>query len=138
MFAVKRNFGARHSGAPASARHTLRLRPRRLRTEPLEDRRMLAVVTVDNNLDVVNGDTSSIANLVASDGGDGIALREALEAANNTLGADDVLFDGGLSGQTILLGSTELSITDAVTIRRHGTGHERHNRCPAKLAGAEH
>ena len=38
--------------------------------EALEDRRLLATVTVGNSLDLVNGDTSSIANLIASPGVD--------------------------------------------------------------------
>ena len=82
---TKRTFKASSSRRPS-------LRLRRLRSEPLEDRRMLAAVTVDNNLDLVNGDTSSIANLIANDGGDGIALREAIDAANNTLGGDEIQF----------------------------------------------
>ena len=81
---------------------------------------MLAVVTVDNDLDLVNGDTSSIAALLLDDGGDGIALREALDAANNTVGADDVNFDGGLTGSTILLGGTQLTVTEGVTITGPG------------------
>ncbi len=89
---------------------------RSLRFEPLEDRRLLAVVTVGNTLDVVNGDTSSIANLIANNGGDGISLREAITAANNTAGADTVLFDHSLSGQSIAINSQLPTITDSLTI----------------------
>lgn len=89
---------------------------RPLSFEPLEDRRMLASVTVGNNLDVVNGDTSSIANLIAGDGGDGISLREAILAANATAGADGITIAAALSGQTITLGGTELQLTEALTI----------------------
>jgi hypothetical protein len=89
---------------------------RRLRIEPLEDRRLLANVTVGNVLDVVNGNTSSIANLIANNGGDGISLREAVLAANATAGADSVLFASSLSGATITLGGTEIAITEALTI----------------------
>ncbi|MEZ6071918.1 MAG: right-handed parallel beta-helix repeat-containing protein [Pirellulales bacterium] len=93
----------------------------RLGHEPLEDRRVLSAVTVTNNLDLVNGDTTSIAALLANDGGDGIALREAIEAANNTLGADEITFDFGHDGpETILLGLGELEITDDVTITGDG------------------
>jgi CSLREA domain-containing protein len=42
---------------------------------------MLAAVSVTNDLDAVNGDTSSITTLVADNGGDGISLREAVIAA---------------------------------------------------------
>ncbi|MCH7751700.1 MAG: hypothetical protein IH898_06040, partial [Planctomycetes bacterium] len=91
---------------------------RRLHVEALEDRRMLALVTVTNDLDVVNGDTSSIANLIASDGGDGIALREAIEAANMDATADTIDFAAGLDGSTILLtvANGDLDITQALTI----------------------
>jgi len=89
---------------------------RPLRLEALEDRRLLAAVTVGNALDVVNGNTASIAALIASPGGDGISLREAILAANATAGADVINFAANLSGQTITLGGTELAITEALTI----------------------
>jgi hypothetical protein len=44
------------------------------------------------------------------------SLREAIDFANNNLGADTILFDGSLSGQTITLGGTELEITEGLTI----------------------
>ena len=87
---------------------------RRLWFEPLEDRRMLAVVTVGNDLDLANGVTSSIASLIADDGGDGISLREALAAANANAGTDTITF--GLSGQVITPGSALPQITESVVI----------------------
>jgi hypothetical protein len=57
----------------------------------------LANVTVSNMNDVVNGNTASIAALVASDGGDGISLREAILAANADSAADVINF-GSLTG----------------------------------------
>ena len=51
-----------------------------------------ANITVTTTVDEVNGNTSSIANLIATPGGAGISLREAIIAANNTAGADTVLF----------------------------------------------
>ena len=100
---------------------------RPMRLETLEDRRMLAVVTVGNTLDLENGDTSSIANLIASDGGDGISLREAITAANNTanvMDADTItfdpnIFDGGASS-LIRLNGTELAITESLIIDASG------------------
>jgi len=86
---------------------------RRLRVEQLEDRRMLAVITVDSLDDnlIVNGE---------------VTLREAIVAANTnvsvdgsaagSVGADTILFDAALAGQTITLGGTELQITEALTI----------------------
>ncbi len=91
-------------------------RSRRLRIEPLEDRRLLAGVTVGNNLDVVNGVTTSIVALIAMPGADGISLREAILAANATAGADTITFAPSMSGQTITLGGSQLEITEALTI----------------------
>ena len=54
---------------------------------------------------------------MASDGGDGITLREAVAAANNTSGADTITFDASLSGNTVgLLSLTELGITETLMI----------------------
>ena len=65
---------------------------------------MLAVVTVDTNLDTV-------------DFNDGVtSLREALFATNLIGGDDTIDFDAALDGQTILLTAGELAITDALTI----------------------
>jgi len=44
-------------------------RPRKLRFEYLEQRRLLAVVSVSNKLDIVNGATASIEALLNDDGG---------------------------------------------------------------------
>ena len=57
------------------------------------------IVTTDS--DVSNGETSSVAGLVANPGDDGISLREAIEATNNDPGSYYVRFDGVLSGATI-------------------------------------
>ena len=52
-----------------------------------------AIVTVDTTSDDSDGDTSSIANLLADPGKDGkISLREAIEAANNS-GGGTIEFD---------------------------------------------
>jgi hypothetical protein len=53
-----------------------------------------ATVTVNSTTDVSDGDISSIANLIASPGGDAvISLREAITAANNTSGDDTIVFN---------------------------------------------
>jgi len=53
-----------------------------------------ASVTVNSTTDVSDGDTSSIANLIANPGFDGvISFREAIEAANNTAGSDSIAFN---------------------------------------------
>ena len=93
---------------------------RRLAVEPLEERRMLAVVTVTNTLDVSNGNVASIADLLADDGGDGVSLREAIQAANNTAnngGPDEIEFNiPGAGVQTIQPASPLPAINDAVIV----------------------
>src|SRR3954464_10630239 len=87
--------------------------------ESLEDRRMLAVLTVNSLLDTT----------VAADGL--VTLREAIVASNTDTatdlgaigsGADTIAFAPGLTG-TITLGGTEIQITDAVTINGPGAAN---------------
>ncbi|WP_039962012.1 beta strand repeat-containing protein, partial [Kamptonema sp. PCC 6506] len=74
----------------------------------------MATVSVTTTNDLVDGTTSSIANLIASPGADGkISLPEAIVAANNTAGADAIDLTG-VSG-TITLASS-LSINNSVSI----------------------
>lgn len=81
---------------------------RRLCAELLEDRRQLAAVTVTTHLDVVNA-------------GDGLtSLREAIQTTNAAAGADEIYFDAALSGQTIVLQTGQLKITDHLTINGLG------------------
>ncbi len=81
-----------------------------------------ATVNANQTSDVVNGDTSSVANLIASDGGDGISLREAIIATNNTFGADTIILSFGNYNLSIagtgedLSVTGDLDITDALTI----------------------
>ena len=101
-------------------------RQRKLAVEMLEDRRLLALVTVDTTDDENDGDTSSIANLIATPGGTGISLREAIIAANNTAGADDITLPAGtytltIAGQLEDAGATgDLDISDDLTITGAG------------------
>jgi hypothetical protein len=79
----------------AHARLSSRLhRLRHLSFDQLEERRMLTTtITVNSTTDLADGDSSSIANLIASPGMDGaISLREAIKAANNTPGHDIIAF----------------------------------------------
>jgi len=86
----------------------------------LEERQMLASVTVSNATDLTNADTSSISALIANDGGDGISLREAIVASNNTAGEDSIDFDGsvfsGGAASLIRLVQGELEITESLSI----------------------
>ena len=62
--------------------------------EALEDRRMLAAITVNTAADLVDGNTTSISGLIANPGADGaISLREALVAADRTSDTDTITFD---------------------------------------------
>jgi len=76
---------------------------RRLRCEPLEDRRMLSVFTVTNTND---GPVAAAGDLPGS-------LRQAIFNANANPGDDVVLFDASLSGQTITLTNGVLTVNDA-------------------------
>ena len=93
---------------------------RSCRVEALEPRALLSTVTVSTANDVLDGDTSSIANLVANPGGDGmISLREAITAANNSPGLDIISFNIPGSGvQTIMPKYFLPAITSPVEI--HG------------------
>ncbi len=71
---------------------------RPLRFESLEDRRLLANVTVSNLNDVVDGDVTSIAALIATPGADGISLREAILAASTNAAADTIDFAPSVTG----------------------------------------
>jgi hypothetical protein len=107
---------ANRKGSPRCRRRT---RSHRLGCEPLEDRRLLAVITVTSALDGV------------ADDGD-ITLRKAIVAANNdTLadsvegqqrgdGVDTIHFDSALLGQTITLTEGQLQITAPVTVEGLG------------------
>ncbi len=78
------------------------------------------IVTVDTTIDENNGDTSSIAALIATPGGAGISwLREAIIAANNTandISPDEIHFSIGTGAQTITPLSALPLITDTVVI----------------------
>jgi len=84
---------------------------RRLRLEPLEDRCLLALVTVTTLADTVNFN-------------DGVtSLREAIFATNTVPGADTIDFAPSLFANgpgTILLTQGELRITDSLTINGPG------------------
>jgi predicted outer membrane repeat protein len=94
---------------------------RRLRFEPLEDRRLLANVTVGNTNDVVNGTATSIAALIATPGADGISLREAILAANADAAADTIDFSVTGTIQLTDVGHAgEVVISDHLTINGPG------------------
>ncbi|MGA3015699.1 MAG: hypothetical protein ABSF62_01175 [Bryobacteraceae bacterium] len=63
------------------------------------------VITVANATVAVNGDTSSVAALVANPGSDGISLQEAVMATNNDPGTWVIQFAPALKGSTISVDS---------------------------------
>ncbi|HVE71945.1 MAG TPA: right-handed parallel beta-helix repeat-containing protein [Thermoanaerobaculia bacterium] len=88
-------------------------------------------ITVTSSGDVVDGDVSSSAALLARPGSDGISLREAMTAA----GSGDVIeFARALESATIFIGTPLPEVTrKGVTIR----GFDRPDRTPAiTLSGA--
>jgi hypothetical protein len=100
---------------------------RNLHVEWLEDRRLLATVTVSTWIDENNGDIDSIGELIANPGGAGISLREAVLAANATAGADIINFNSSFNvPRTIqfVAPATEnshLVVTDHLTINGPGS-----------------
>ena len=84
-----------------------------------------ASVTVSTTVDEVNGNTTSIANLIATPGGAGISLREAIIAANNTPGADVITLPAGTYtltrvGNDATCQNGDLDINDSLTINGAG------------------
>jgi hypothetical protein len=63
-------------------------------------------ITVTTNADIINGNVSSVAGLLANPGPDGIALREAIEATNNDPGEYTIRFATQLDDTTIYTGGT--------------------------------
>ena len=88
---------------------------------------VLATLTVSTTADVVDGNTSSIAALLGAKGADGsISLREAIIAANNTAGADQIMLLAGTymfssAGNDDLSAVGDLDIRDALTITGAGS-----------------
>lgn len=81
----------------------------RPKLQSLEDRRLLAVVAVDTDQDVVDSND------------DVTSLREAIAATNAMSGGDEIVFDIGLDEPaTILLQHGQLEVTDALTITGPG------------------
>lgn len=60
-----------------------------------------ADLVVTNASDIVNGDTSRLTALIANPGPDGISLREAILAVNNSHVPASIDFDAALAGSTI-------------------------------------
>src|SRR5262245_41209997 len=102
----RRSRPGRAAARRADSRRSAPLRFRTPSFEVLEDRRLLAVFTVNSNLDVVNN-------------ADGVlTLREAVAAANaNPTTFDTVNFAASLNGQTIQLSSLgEIGIVGTMAI----------------------
>ncbi len=83
---------------------------------------LMATINVTTTDDVVNGDTTSVAALIANPGADGISLREAILAANADSGADTINLTAGVYTLSIAgdmedsAATGDLDITSNVTI----------------------
>jgi len=105
--------------SPARNRRLAHKQANALSFEKLEARQLLATVTVSNTTDLINApNVNSISALIASDGGDGISLREAIAASNSTSAADTIDFDpsvfsGGLDS-LIRLTQGELVVVTSI------------------------
>ncbi len=92
---------------------------RRLRLEPLEDRRLLAVITVDSTADDVAPDgLITLREAVLAANLDRIA--DAVEGTQAGSGADTIRFDPSLLGQAIVLSLDEVLVTDSLAIEGPG------------------
>jgi len=101
------SHNSRHSTSRnPTSRHP---RDRALRGEQLEDRRMLAVITVNTVADVIDFNYRATS------------LREAIFAANTVPGPDEIVFDFPFrTPAKIVLTEGELQITDSLTITGPG------------------
>lgn len=75
-----------------------------------------ATIVVTSVAATANGDTSSPAALIADPGPDGIALVEAIGAANNAPGPHAIGFSPALAGQTITLANGMSINRDGISI----------------------
>jgi len=63
---------------------------------------------VNTGMDIVDGDTSNVDNLLSNLGVDGLlSLREAILASNQTVGEKQIMFNLFLKDQVIFLGSDQ-------------------------------
>lgn len=72
---------------------------------PHVDLRVGRVIKVTNSSDAQNGDVSTVEALFANPGPDGISLREAIVASNNTIDPETIEFTSELKGDSIRVGS---------------------------------
>jgi hypothetical protein len=90
----------------------------------LEDRRLLSTVAVSTTQDVVDGTVTSTAALIQSPGSDGkISLREAVLAADNTSGSNEIDIPKGVYNLTSgVLKTWGQSPSATQTIKGAGSG----------------
>ena len=124
---ARKNNNRKPKSSRARNQRLARKQANSLSFERLEAKNLLAAITVSNATDLSNApDTSSITSLMADDGGDGISLREAITAANNTTGEDSITFDeniftGGFNN-LIRLTQGELEIRESLSINGTSVG----------------
>ena len=75
---------------------------------PMPTEEPARVILVTTELDIVDGDVTDLDSLEASPGADRlISLREAVQAANQTIGPKEIDFSPELAGMTITLGQAQ-------------------------------
>ena len=70
------------------------------------------IITVSTASDAENGDVSSVDGIFINPGSDGISLREAIAASNNTPGPETIEFAPELKGSVIQVGSSSQKAMD--------------------------
>jgi hypothetical protein len=70
------------------------------------------IITVTTASDAENGDVSSVDGIFINPGADGISLREAIAASNNTPGPETIEFAPELKGSVIQVGSSSQKAMD--------------------------
>jgi len=110
------------------SKKSFQARRRRLRSkhsyslsfEALEDRKLLAALTVNTASDRVDGNTQTITSLINDPGVDNaISLREAIFAVNNTPGTDAISFDANVfngEAQDVIRIELAFGISESVVI----------------------
>ncbi len=119
------------------------LRGRRLLCEPLEDRRLLTVIAVTSTADTVDSfSLTETAAQVTADQAASLTLRDAINVANNTGGANTIALASAATYQFTTAdnnwyGSDALPpITSQITIQGNGATLLRDSSLPQTAAGA--
>ncbi|MEQ1750598.1 MAG: hypothetical protein ABL974_14320, partial [Prosthecobacter sp.] len=76
----------------------------------------LALMLLASSASATTFTVTTTADEFDTPSGADVSLREAIRDAGNAAGADTIVFNGALSGQTITLGGTELLVNHSLSI----------------------